>query len=89
MFQPGQSGNPRGRKPDTPVTKELRRLAKQKAEAKATARAAFDIAQNPENGQAIAALKTILDRVEGPVVQESRIAVATIAYVSHLEREET
>ena len=86
-FQPGNPGG--GRKPDTPMMKELRRLARKREEAKAVAQAAFTAAKDPKNPQMSSRQDFIFDRIEGPVVQESRIAVATIAYVSHLEREET
>jgi len=74
-FQPGNPGG--GRKRESPLMKQLRRLAKQKREAEAVARAAFDAAQDPQNSQMMAAQKHIFDRIDGPIVQESRSAVAT------------
>ena len=82
---PGGPGRPR----KTPLMREMERLAKERAEAKAFARSQFDIAQNPENGQAVAAAKMILDRVEGPVVQESRqLVAAQIVIVSDMPEPE-
>lgn len=85
-WKPGESGNPAGKPKQTPLTKRLRALARQKAEAEAFARAQFDMAQNPESSQAVAAAKLILDRVEGPVESPGAAVAVQVVIQSAVPR---
>ena len=87
QWKKGESGNPQGAR--TRLIPEMERLARKKREAEKFARSQYDMAQNPENPRAVAAAQLILDRVEGPVVQESRqLVAAQIVIVSDMPEPE-
>ena len=73
-FQPGQSGNPGGRpKSEVSITAWLKRICADENEAEALARAIINQAKEGNS----AAIKAVLDRVDGAVVQEVRAKVET------------
>jgi len=77
-FQPGQSGNPGGRPKKTPLTDEIKRLLRQKAEGSAYSNAhmvAWKMIQRAKAGD-VAAARLLWEYVEGKPTQPVEVNVA-------------
>lgn len=84
-FQPGQSGNPGGRpKSEVSITAWLKKICADENEAEALARAIINQAKEGNS----AAIKAVLDRVDGAVVQEVRAKVETASDLNDLTCEQ-
>lgn len=70
-FMPGQSGNPGGRKPGVNITRHIREALERADEERARA-LADQIIQLASEGNGVA-LKQVLDRIDGPVVEKQEI----------------
>ena len=81
QWKPGQSGNPGGRAKGKSITAELRKLLDKGTLAEDIAQVLVDLARDGKFKGNIPALKELLDRVDGKVLDTHRIETGEVTII--------